>query len=230
MTAQLKGLFCILGLMLSTHSVAAQECALDINGDGRTTVDEILVSVNEALNGCPGSPPVSCPLDFNDNNYLAAFCSYEGSAYSSCGPLADEIVGWQSNGSGTVVVVFADISGTVGASATRTSATTALIYEISPGPDFDQTYSATGSVSLPSTTSLSANFDTSMSCVDITFSGTFVQMLGGSTSAQRQSLISAMKTRLERSDFAGGLPPNDMNNIFRRFWERAAIEGFVDAR
>lgn len=230
MTAQLKSLFCILGLMLSTRSVTAQECALDINGDGRTTVDEILVSVNEALNGCPGSPPLGCPLDFNDNNYLAAFCSYEGSAYSSCAPPADQIVGWQSDGSGTVVVVFADAGGAVGASATRTSATTALIYEISPGPDFDQIYPATGSVSLPSTASLNANFDTSLSCVDVTFSGTFSEMLGGSSSAQRQSLISAMKTRLERSDLAAAPLPNDMNNIFRRFWERAAIKGFVDTR
>lgn len=44
---------CSMGAFVWSSAAPAQPCPGDLNGDGRVTVDEILVSVNHALNGCP---------------------------------------------------------------------------------------------------------------------------------------------------------------------------------
>lgn len=44
------------GSLMMAASAAAQPCPGDLNGDGSVTVDEILVVVNTALNGCQPAP------------------------------------------------------------------------------------------------------------------------------------------------------------------------------
>jgi hypothetical protein len=44
-------------VLLAAHIAPAQDCPGDVNGDGEVTVDEILLVVNVALQGCPQPTP-----------------------------------------------------------------------------------------------------------------------------------------------------------------------------
>jgi len=51
-------------LLMMLGAAASALCPGDLNGDGETTVDEIVTAVNAALNGCTGTVS-SCPGDLN---------------------------------------------------------------------------------------------------------------------------------------------------------------------
>lgn len=55
---------CAALIVASAAPVIAQQCKGDFNGDGVTTVDEMLVMITNALDGCD-PPPAMCPGDFN---------------------------------------------------------------------------------------------------------------------------------------------------------------------
>jgi hypothetical protein len=92
----------LLSLLLS-GPVAAQCCG-DCAGDGQVTINDLIVAVNNALNGCadvtptvgpsetptkaptPTRTPVRCPRDFTDTNNQ---CVFNGRYNQGCGSAVD---------------------------------------------------------------------------------------------------------------------------------------------
>src|SRR5215470_17047753 len=101
---------------LIAGSAGAQQCALDLNGDNQTTIDELIVAINQALEGCGEPTTGTCPFTFDDDNFGGDFCFYVGDLSSSC--FGTETAGgsWASDGS-MVIAVVSDSSGALGYSA-----------------------------------------------------------------------------------------------------------------
>ncbi len=80
---------------------AGAQCQGDFNGDGMVLVNELIVAVNNALNGCPTA---ACPINFSDDNSGngTTDCFYTGRWNQSCGA-ADLEARWISDGQFVVV-------------------------------------------------------------------------------------------------------------------------------
>jgi hypothetical protein len=99
---------------LSIAAQAGAQCLGDFNGNGSVEVNEVIVSVNNLLNGCTGGLPTptvtptplagSCPIDFSDDNTGAGTpdCYYTGRWNQTCG-MADLETRWVSDGQFVVV-------------------------------------------------------------------------------------------------------------------------------
>jgi hypothetical protein len=80
-------------LLLAQH--ASGQCLGDFNGDGMVTINEIIIAVNNSLNGCqdvgptPTPTPMAgvCPIDFSSDNSQQGTpdCFYMGSWNATCG-------------------------------------------------------------------------------------------------------------------------------------------------
>ena len=175
----------ILAALLIASGSEAQQCRGDLNGSGRTDVSDAITVVNEIITGC-GPAQDQCPLDFNDNNSNGSFCHYDGPASSSCIGTFNVSAGWQGNGT-VVLAVLVDSTGSIAIAANRTSATTATVAAVSPGPDFNVEVPATGALALPSSSGFNANFNTSARCGDLSFQGTFNDILSPAATRQRQT-------------------------------------------
>jgi hypothetical protein len=222
------------------------QCVLDLNHDDATTVDEIIIAINQAIDGCPGSQPTTqptsnstatpiptptnppsgaCPFDFNNNNANNTFCGYAGPLTNSCHGTATVAAGWQSNGS-SIATVLADQSGSIGLVATKTSATSGRVVSVAAGPDFNQSISASGTVSLPSAQQFNVSFNSAASCVDGSLAATFVKLL---TPSQATALGSAPVAAIA-SLIAGqeqALPPPapvDIEGLLQRFLEKQGVQ------
>jgi hypothetical protein len=92
--------------------MAGAQCLGDFDGNGMVAINEIITSVNNALNGCQGTGATptptpmggSCPIDFSDDNTAAGTpdCFYTGRWNQSCGDDTLE-ARWISNGQFVVV-------------------------------------------------------------------------------------------------------------------------------
>ena len=209
-------------------SSGAQQCALDLNGDKRTGVDELVTAIGEALNGCPGgatstptrtpTPPAveQCPFDFNDDNFLEPFCTYTGTLSTTCYGSEASLGGWSSNGSTVISVLTNTNSTSIAWIAVKTGARSARIQGIAFGPDFDTEYPATGSLSLPSATRFTGSSDSGVSCTDLSFAGTFFAILGGTAATEPDTVAGGVA-----SAYGARTPePQDIEGILRRLWER----------
>ncbi len=84
-------------------TAAAAQCCGDCAGDGEVTINDLIVSVNNALNGCAVTPtvgpsqtatkpptptrtPVRCPRDFTDTSNQ---CVFNGRYNQGCGTAVD---------------------------------------------------------------------------------------------------------------------------------------------
>jgi hypothetical protein len=101
-----------LTLTLAAPLAAGAACLGDFNLDGRVEINEIIVSVNNALNGCADTGPTptpttnGCPIDFSTDNTAdtTPTCHYVGTWNPSCG--ANDLAShWVSDGQ-FVVVTF----------------------------------------------------------------------------------------------------------------------------
>ena len=169
---------------------AAQQCALDLNGDRMTTVNELIVAVNQALSGCPGGPVATptrtpipaggCPFDFNHNNSRSGddFCAYFGptSGMPGCGVSTSVSGGWFGNGA-TITGLITNGTTSFALTATKTSATSARVTTVALGPDFDNPVAATGTLSLPSSRRFTESFDSGVRCASLGFDGTFTAVI-----------------------------------------------------
>jgi hypothetical protein len=207
--------------------VLAQQCALDLNNDKRTSIDELITAINQALNGCPGgvdatptpkptptpTPVDRCPLNFNDNNAGQDFCSYIGTLSASCLTTEQAASGWQSNGS-TVFAILADSSGSLGFTATRTSATSARITAVAAGPDFTTEQAASGMLALPSAKQFNLTTNPS-TCTNFIYKGTFSSILSPSTSQGAATTLGAVA-----SGMGGSASPTGIADLLTRLQQR----------
>jgi hypothetical protein len=78
----------VLGVNIALGRNGVGACtAIDVNGDDRVSVDELIVAVNNLLHGC-GDTGGSCPLDFTSdfqNTSSPRFCAFTGGWNSGCG-------------------------------------------------------------------------------------------------------------------------------------------------
>ena len=80
-------------VLLAQH--ASAQCLGDFNGDGVVMINEIIIAVNNSLNGCQGVGPTptptpmagACPIDFSNDNSQDGTpdCFYMGSWNMTCG-------------------------------------------------------------------------------------------------------------------------------------------------
>lgn len=168
---------------------AGQQCALDPNRNGRTEVNELVMAIGQALEGCPGGQvrtptpaPHGCPFRFTDDTSDGDFCRYVGDVDG--GQCLDEfgITGaWRSIET-TVIAIIAIDGESIGLAGTRTSPTTASVDAWSIGPDFDVQLPTTGQIRLPSGDHLTASFNSGASiCGTIAYDGEY----SGLIAAQR---------------------------------------------
>jgi hypothetical protein len=110
----------IAAILLGASSAGAQ-CLGDFNNDGMVEINELVVSVNNALNSCAGSPTPTvppggqCPIDLSDDNTQPGTqdCYYIGRWNQSCGA-ADQEARWISDGiedDGEPDIVVVDLLG-----------------------------------------------------------------------------------------------------------------------
>ena len=95
----------VIAAVLLGASNAGAQCLGDFNDNGTVEINELIVSVNNALNGCavsptPTAPPGgACPIDLSDDNTPedTTTCFYIGRWNQSCGA-ADQEALWISDG------------------------------------------------------------------------------------------------------------------------------------
>jgi hypothetical protein len=75
----------VAAILLLAHGAGAQQCEGDFNGDGQVMINEIILTVNNSLNGCVTG--LVCPIDFADDNTAAGTpdCYYVGRWNMTCG-------------------------------------------------------------------------------------------------------------------------------------------------
>jgi hypothetical protein len=90
-------------LSVALAGPVAAQCCGDCAGDGQVTINDLIVAVNNALNGCAVTPtvgpsetptkaptptrtPVRCPRDFTDTNNQ---CVFNGRYNQGCGSAVD---------------------------------------------------------------------------------------------------------------------------------------------
>lgn len=188
-------------LLTPSRSTLAQQCRADFDGSGAVEVNELIAAVNEALGGCGGGNPTptrrttptrtptrtptiapvsACPYKFNNAVTTDRFCGYFGPTTSrNCGDLLPSASAWTTEGT-DVYAILADETGSVAVIGTRSNATTVNVHTLSPGPDFNQFFNATGSMSLPSNTRFTVTVDIGANCGRLTHTGTFDSLLGDS--------------------------------------------------
>ena len=165
-------------LVLLAHHASAQ-CLGDFNGDGVVMINEIIIAVNNSLNGCQGVGPTptpvvgSCPIDFSDDNSQVGTpdCFYIGPWNSSCGA-NDLPADWVSvlrdpTNPNSIDIVIVQISGfappltDVFYGAATTSPNSAELIGWYQQPDASDLHTAPGSLTLgPSGTTLELVPDT----------------------------------------------------------------------
>jgi hypothetical protein len=227
-----------LALMLGSRATA-QQCTLDTNGDKRTSIDELVTAIGEALNGCPGGPAPTatkkgtatkvptktptevpgdrCPYDFNDDTSGDdhPICGYDGTLATSCFGSGEALGAWSSDGR-TVISILIDSSGSLGYVATKTNATSARITGVALGPDFDVVYPENGTMTLPSARAHNVTAGRSSECTDVSYRGTFTEIAGASAAehAVLSGVVGSLGVRQPAREGVG--------EIMRRLWARRA--------
>lgn len=159
--------FVLASLLLLSAAHAEAQCCGDCDGNGEVAINELVGAVTRALDGCndapatptrrPGTPTrtpteppaASCPFQFNDAvSADDPFCQYFGSADSACVAPYDAVTSWTTSGTDVFGLVIAD-AGVLGVVARRTSPTSAAVQSIALGPDFENFYTTSGTLSLP---------------------------------------------------------------------------------
>jgi hypothetical protein len=100
----MKGAAVLAAVLLGASNVGAQ-CLGDFDNNGAVEISELIVSVNNALNNCGGSPTPTappgdqCPIDLSDDNTQSGTpdCYYAGGWNQSCGD-DDQEARWISDG------------------------------------------------------------------------------------------------------------------------------------
>lgn len=165
----------------------AQQCVLDPDGDGQTSIGELIRAVNQALDGCdtaaPPTPTVApsdgCPFDFGDSVDPTQACPYRGLATSSCpGGGSGTVRGaWFTVSpllaDGQVLITLTDQAGTLGIFATRTSANSATVTQVAAGPSFSPRVPATGTVALTGIGELAATISPQGQRCSVVFAGAY---------------------------------------------------------
>jgi hypothetical protein len=90
-------------VIVAAGRAAGQACPGDVNLNGETTVDEIVASVNAALNGCPS--PLGCPLGFAEPTGEDEGCFFVGRYHPLCGR-SDLEATFFSDGAEVVISLF----------------------------------------------------------------------------------------------------------------------------
>lgn len=180
----------------------AQQCALDPNRDGQTTINELVQAVGETLNGCPGSQRTPtrtptrrpgtptptqqttgrCPYDFNHDTGDGNFCSYVGTATSdSCTTESGLVAGWVTTGSSVVGIWVLSEDTNVALYGERTSGNAARITAWAVGnPNLGPRMPTSGSMSLRDPNRFTFGFDSGgRTCGIIQFAGNYFQLVGG---------------------------------------------------
>ena len=176
------------------------QCRTDFDQSGAVEINELIQAVNEALGGCDGpvptptAPATTCPYQFNDAVGSDRYCGYDGSIGSPvCSPLG-AVSAWGTDDL-AVLVVFTDGEGlTVALEGRRTNPTTARVSALSFGPDFDESFEATGTMSLPSNRRLMVTFNAGGSCGTITLAGDFYGLEGTNAQTSAPSLGALRKS------------------------------------
>lgn len=164
-----------------------QPCVLDPDGNGQTTVSELILAVNQALGGCDTSPqptptavPVAgCPFDFADAVGAAQACIYRGLATTDCAAGGTVAVAgtWYAApgtpGNQQILATLTDPTGVLGIFATRTGPSNATIVEIAAGPTFVQRVAASGTLALTSPTEFTAHIHSIAQDCNLNFTGTY---------------------------------------------------------
>lgn len=221
-------LFAVALFTMPTRSAVAA-CRADFNSSGAVEINEIIQVVNEALGGCSDAPatptrrqptptrtpteaPNGCPYRFNDAVSGDRFCGYFGPTTSArCGDLLPSGSSWTTNGT-DVYAILVDNTGSVGVIGTRSGPTSAKVDGVSPGPDFDQLFDATGTISLPSNARLTVAFDAGLDCGKLTHTGAFQSLIGDNA-------------------LRAGRPPRGISEAIAALTKQAAAAGIsVDAR
>ena len=199
-------------LLVSVRDVEAAECRADFNGSGAVEVNEVIQVVNEALGGCGGSAatptrpaatptrtptvaPSTCPYKFNQAVSPDLFCGYDGNLTSGCAPFP---VGsaWTTSGTDVIALLVDNNGDSLAVAARRTSPTTAKVSSISFSPNFDESFTATGTVSLPSTSRLKVTFNAGGSCGTFVHDGTFASLIGDNAQTARAQTIGDLRAAL----------------------------------
>jgi hypothetical protein len=141
-----------LTLMLAAPLAAGAACLGDFNLDGRVEINEIIVSINNALNGCsdtgPTPTPNGCPIDFSTDNTAntTPTCHYVGTWNPNCG--ANDLAShWVSNGK-VVVVTFEGFNPDLFYGAEVISPTSAALIGWFRQPDASDLTESSGAVGL----------------------------------------------------------------------------------
>lgn len=192
-------------LIVMAGAAGGQQCRADFDSSGAVEINELITAVNEALAGCNGNgnatptrrvntptrtpteaPAATCPYRFNQAVDSDRFCSYTGQLRSNCSPFSVD-TGWITNGT-TVIAIAVDSAGdSLAVEGRRTNPTSATVSSLSFGPDFDEEFSATGTISLPAGGGLRFTFNAGGNCGTYTHDGSFVR-LNGSSGAQAVGL------------------------------------------
>jgi hypothetical protein len=155
----------IAGVLLFVAQHASAQCLGDFNGDGSVTINELIIAVNNSLNGCqngeptqtPTPMPGSCPIDFSDDNSQQGTpdCFYEGPWNATCGKdnLQTHWISFLHNPADPtsvdiVVVELLGFTPSLFYGAGTTSPTTAELIGWYQKPDASDLHTAPGSLTL----------------------------------------------------------------------------------
>lgn len=181
---------------LAAH--AAAQCCGDCDGTGEVTINELIIAVNNALNGCGGTPtegppptatrrPTAtptpegrCPFTFTSGGGL---CSFSGHFNRGCGAELTSV--FASDGSTLVVTIatMLDDPPAVYFAAQVNSATTASLNSWSTD-NFQTAHPTAGNVNLTGNGSQLVVFPNDspfmiLSCNFVQYTGAFVSHTGG---------------------------------------------------
>ncbi len=183
-------------LLVPCRGARAAQCKADFDGSGAVEINELIAAVNEALSGCSGggatptrkpatptrtpttAPADTCPYKFNQAVGTDRFCGYEGQVQPQHCDAFHGRSGWTTQSDEVIGLFIDDFGNSLALDSQRTSPTTARVTAISFGPDFEQAFDASGSLSLPSVKRFMATFDAGGTCGKYTQNGMFYDLLG----------------------------------------------------
>jgi hypothetical protein len=228
----MRSVVLFIGLLFLPYAAGAA-CRADFNGSGAVEINVVISVVNEALEGCSGAatptkrvtptrtpttpPAASCPYKFNQAVSADRFCGYSGPTTSGrCGDLLPSDSGWFTDGT-DIYAILVDETGSLAVIGTRTNPTTARVNSVSPGPDYEDVYDATGTISLPSTTRLTVTFDAGVECGTLTHMGTFESLLGSNAIGAQAGAagIASLTAELTQQAAPAGIT-SDRATVLRR--------------
>lgn len=223
-------------VLVPAQRAAAQACRADFDASGAVEINELIAAVNEALTGCDGAtatpsvvpsptptvqPADPCPWQFdqlvtpNDD-----FCRYVGTGDSDCTEPYRAETAWTTRGD-EVFAIIISAQGVLAVVADRTAATSAAVKSVAFGPDFQDVYTTTGTLTLASSRAMQFSIQGLISeCGTLVLDADFIGLANAPT---------ATTASVAFDPFGLGAPPPDQSTAGADEGQRARLRALLTA-